>query len=261
MLKVWGRRSSFNVQKVLWLVGELGLAHEHIPAGGDFGGLDEPSFRALNPHGRVPVIEDGDLAVWESHAILRYLAARYDRSGLWSADPAERARVDSWMDWSQSTLQPDFVRGVFWGYYRTPESQRDWPAIRKSLARCASHFRLLNEVLAARPVPGRREVLVGGHSRRHVALSLFRARYRTSERSERDRLVCAPARAAGLPPARRDSVCGVTRPTRALMVSRSLERLRAVSRSPRRQCGMAVVAALRAGAGASCQLTSARTIH
>ena len=124
MLKVWGRRSSFNVQKVLWLVGELGLAHAHIPAGGDFGRLDEPSFRALNPHGRVPVIEDGDLAVWESHAILRYLAARYDRSGLWSADPAERARVDSWMDWAQSTLQPDFLMGVFWGYYRTPESQR-----------------------------------------------------------------------------------------------------------------------------------------
>ena len=95
MLKVWGRRNSFNVQKVLWLVGELGLAHEHIPAGGDFGRLNEPSFRALNPHGRVPVIEDGDLAVWESHAILRYLAARYDRSRLWSADPAERARVDA----------------------------------------------------------------------------------------------------------------------------------------------------------------------
>jgi len=136
MLKVWGRRSSFNVQKVLWLVDELGLAHEHIPAGGDFGRLDEPSFRALNPHGRVPVIEDGDLAVWESHAILRYLAARHDRGGLWSADPAERARIDSWMDWSQSTLQPDFLMGVFWGYYRTPESQ---------------HFRLLDEVLAVRP--------------------------------------------------------------------------------------------------------------
>src|ERR1700746_3492588 len=63
--------------------------------GGDFGRLDEPSFRALNPHGRVPVIEDGDLAVWESHAILRYLAARYDRSGLWSADPARRRRGGS----------------------------------------------------------------------------------------------------------------------------------------------------------------------
>src|SRR5262249_49448181 len=109
-------------------------AHEPIPAGGGFGRLNEPTFRALNPHGRVPVIEDGDLAVWESHAILRYLAARYDRSRLWSADPAERARVDAWMDWSQATLQPDFLMGVFWGYYRTPESQRDWPAIRKSLA-------------------------------------------------------------------------------------------------------------------------------
>src|SRR5262245_29175994 len=127
MLKVWGRRNSFNVQKVLWLVGELGLAHEHIPAGGSFGRLDEPSFRALNPHGRVPVIEDGDLAVWESHAILRYLAARYDRSGLWSADPAARARVDAWMDWSQATLQPDFLMGIFWGYYRTPERSATGP--------------------------------------------------------------------------------------------------------------------------------------
>ena len=58
MLKVWGRRSSFNVQKVLWLVGELGLAHAHVPAGGDFGRLDEPSFRALNPHGR-PLLTAG----------------------------------------------------------------------------------------------------------------------------------------------------------------------------------------------------------
>src|SRR5262249_52312011 len=92
MLKVWGRRNSFNVQKVLWWLAEGGLAHDHTPAGGSFGMLDEPSFRALNPHGRVPVIEDGDLAVWESHAILRYLADRYDRGGLWSADPAARAR-------------------------------------------------------------------------------------------------------------------------------------------------------------------------
>src|SRR2546422_2045914 len=62
-----------------------------------------------------------------------------------------RARVDSWIDWSQATLQPDFLMGIFWGYYRTPESQRDWPAIRKSLARCADHFRLLDDVLATRP--------------------------------------------------------------------------------------------------------------
>jgi len=151
MLKVWGRRSSFNVQKVLWLVGELGLAHEHIPAGGGFGRLDEPALRALNPHGRVPVLQDGGLAVWESHTILRYLAARYGRGSFWLDDPAERARVDGWMDWSQTTLQPDFLNGVFWGYYRTPEAQRDWPAIRRSLARCADHFRLFDHILATRP--------------------------------------------------------------------------------------------------------------
>ncbi len=151
MLKVWGRRSSFNVQKVLWLVGELGLAHQHVPAGGSFGRLDEPAFRALNPHGRVPVLEDGDVAIWESHTILRYLAARYGRGTFWLDDPAERSRVESWMDWSQTSLQPDFLTGVFWGYYRTPDAQRDWPAIRRSLDRCTEHFRLLDGILAARP--------------------------------------------------------------------------------------------------------------
>jgi len=151
MLKVWGRHSSFNVQKVLWFLGELGLVYEHIPAGGSFGRLDEPAFRALNPHGCVPVLEDGDLAIWESHTILRYLAARYGRGSFWRDDPAQRSHVEAWMDWSQTALQPDFLTGVFWGYYRTPEAQRDWPAINHSLARCADHFRLLDNILAAHP--------------------------------------------------------------------------------------------------------------
>jgi glutathione S-transferase len=150
MLKVWGRRSSFNVQKVLWLIGELGLAHEHIPAGGNFGRLDEPAFRALNPHGRVPVLEDGKVAICESHTILRYLAARYGRGTFWRDDPTERSRVESWMDWSQTSLQPDFLTGVFWGYYRTPDEQRDWPTIRGSVDRCSTHFRLLDRILATR---------------------------------------------------------------------------------------------------------------
>jgi len=150
VLKVWGRRSSFNTQKVLWLVGELGLEHEHIPAGGDFGRLDEPEFRALNPHGRVPVIEDDGAVVWESHACLRYLAARYGSGRFWSDDPAARAVVEGWMDWSQTALQPDFLTGVFWGYYRTPEAERDWPAINRSLANCAGHFRLLDRILEER---------------------------------------------------------------------------------------------------------------
>ncbi|WP_428486017.1 glutathione S-transferase N-terminal domain-containing protein [Rhodopila sp.] len=66
MLKVWGRLNSFNVQKVMWLVDELKLAHQHIPAGGDLGGLDAPDFLTMNPHGRVPVIKDGDLVTLHS---------------------------------------------------------------------------------------------------------------------------------------------------------------------------------------------------
>jgi len=151
MLKIWGRRSSFNVQKVLWLAGEFGLDYEHVPAGGDLGGLDTPEFRTLNPHGRIPVLQEDDLAVWESHAILRYLAARYGLGRFWDDDPGVRARVDGWMDWAQSALQPAFLGGVFWGYYRTPEAERDWQAIRSSLAGTTALFRLLDGVLSKTP--------------------------------------------------------------------------------------------------------------
>jgi glutathione S-transferase len=150
MLTVFGRRSSFNLQKVMWLVGELAIEHRHIEAGGQFGGLDTPQFVAMNPHGRVPVIDDGGTIVWESHAILRYLAARYGSGRFWSEDAGERSQADRWMDWSQTALQLDFLMGVFWGFFRTPEAERDWPAIRAKVARCAGHFRLLDQMLADR---------------------------------------------------------------------------------------------------------------
>lgn len=154
MLTIWGRKSSFNVQKVLWLVDELGIAREHIPAGGEFGGLDTPEFLALNPNGRVPVLRDGAVVVWESHAILRYLAARYGRGRFWSDDPAERSHADRWMDWAQTGLQPDFLVGVFWGFYRTPEPLRDTRAVGAKVARCAEYMRLLDRALADRPYLG-----------------------------------------------------------------------------------------------------------
>ena len=148
MLKVWGRRNSFNVQKVMWLVGELGLEHEHINAGGSFGGLDSPAFRAMNPHGRIPVIDDGGTVVWESHSIVRYLSAKYGRGSFWADDPGERSMADRWMDWSLATLQRDFM-DLFWGFYRTPEAQRDLKRIKQIVDQCADHFRLLDRHLAA----------------------------------------------------------------------------------------------------------------
>ena len=149
MLRIWGRRSAFNVQKAMWLIGELGLDHEHIEAGGSFGGLDAPEFLRMNPHGRIPVIDDGGTVVWESHAILRYLAARYGAGRYWPEDAAERSHADRWMDWSLATLQPAFI-DLFWGYYRTPEASRDWGFIDKAIERCDRHYRLLDGQLAER---------------------------------------------------------------------------------------------------------------
>jgi len=152
MLQVWGRRNSSNVQKVMWLIGELDLPHEHIPAGGSFGLTQSAEFLAMNPHGRVPVIKDSDgTIVWESHSILRYLAARYGSSRFWTDDAGQRSQADRWMDWSQSSLQPAFLTGVFWGFYRTPEALRNAKSIEENLGRCAQYFQLLDRVLGERP--------------------------------------------------------------------------------------------------------------
>jgi glutathione S-transferase len=148
MLKVFGRANSINVQKVMWVVGELDLPHERIDAGGAFGGLDTDEFRAMNPNARIPVIDDEGAVVWESHSIVRYLAAKYGAGGLWPTDPAERSRADRWMDWTIADLQPAFIGGVFWNFYRTPEAQRNWPLIRQGIARSAILFRLLDRHLA-----------------------------------------------------------------------------------------------------------------
>jgi glutathione S-transferase len=179
MLEVWGRRSSANVQKVLWLVGELDLPHTHVPVGGDFGGLDEPEFRALNPHGKVPVIRDGSVVVWESHAILRYLAATHGAGRFWSSEPAARAPIDGWMDWAQTALQPAFLSGVFWGLYRTPPAQRDAAAIAAALDRTHRLLGLVEAQLAGRAfVAGEAlslaDIAVGTHLYRYFELEIDR---------------------------------------------------------------------------------------
>lgn len=180
MRTLWGRRSSFNVQKVAWLLAELDLPHRHVEAGGAFGGLDDPAFLALNPHGRVPVLEDGGMVVWESHAILRYLAARYGGDTFWAEDAAERSLADRWIDWALASLQPAFM-DLFWGYYRTPEPLRDHARIAAAQARCAALYGLLDRWLAGRPyLAGDRftlaDIPAGASLHRYRALDLERPR-------------------------------------------------------------------------------------
>jgi len=124
MITFYGRRTSDNVQKALWALLETGVAHTVIEKGGAFGGLDDAGFLALNPHGRVPVVVDGDTVVWESTAIIRYLAAEYAAGTLWPEAPRDRAVADQWMTWAQGTLYPDFNR-LFWLTVRTPEADQD----------------------------------------------------------------------------------------------------------------------------------------
>jgi len=176
MLKIWGRKSSANVQKIMWIVGELGLPHEHIQAGGPYGGLETPKFRAMNPNGLVPVINDDGFLMWESNAIVRYLAAKHGGEHFWPADPKVRADADKWMDWSATTFQPHFL-GVFVNYWRTPEDKRN-PALIASLQQStAKDLVLLGQHLGGRKYIGGDELSIadipnGVHLYRYYTLGL-----------------------------------------------------------------------------------------
>ncbi len=97
MLKIWGRTDSYNLQKVMWCVAELGIEHQRIDAGGAFGVTDGPEYLAMNPNGRVPTIDDDGFVLWESNAIVRYLSARHGTGTLYPEDPRRRADADRWM--------------------------------------------------------------------------------------------------------------------------------------------------------------------
>ncbi|MEM6467281.1 MAG: glutathione S-transferase family protein [Pseudomonadota bacterium] len=125
MLEVFGRVTSSNVQTVMWLVGELGLAHTRHDVGGSFGGTQTPEYLAMNPMGRVPVLRDEHVTLFESQAILRYLAAAQGTTDLWPTDPVERAPVDQWMEWAKVNFYPVLTYKVFWQLIRTAARDRD----------------------------------------------------------------------------------------------------------------------------------------
>lgn len=161
MLKIWGRKNSSNVRKALWCAEELGLPYESLDAGGAFGVVDTPEYRAKNPNKLVPMIEDGDFVLWESNAIVRYLTAKHAAGSNWfSNDPQARAKADKWMDWTTSSFATPF-RGVFWGVLRTPVEQQDWAAINASLKICADLLQRADAALAEQPYLSGDEIGMG----------------------------------------------------------------------------------------------------
>jgi glutathione S-transferase len=175
MIKIWGRVNSVNVQKVLWCCDELSLPYERIDAGLHFGRNNEPGYLAMNPNGKVPTLEDGDFVLWESNAIIRYLAMQYGaQSGLYPAEPRLRASVDRWMDWVLSTLQP-VERGVFWGMIRTAPEQRDMAAIQKSADEAGKLWLMVDAHLQGRSfLEADRftlaDIVLGAYCRRFIGL-------------------------------------------------------------------------------------------
>ena len=149
-LTLWGRANSVNVQKVLWCMAELDLAFERIDAGMQFGRNTEADYLAMNPNGRIPTLVDGDLVLWESNAIMRYLSLAYGgTTPLYPSLPRQRAAVERWLDWTLSTVQP-IERPLFWGLVRTPPAQRDMIALQKAADDAAAMWRILDAHLGTR---------------------------------------------------------------------------------------------------------------
>ena len=123
MLTLWGRNSSANVQKVAWLIGELGLEVDRKDVGGPFGGLDTPEYIAINPNQLIPALQDGAVTVWESEAVLRYVGARYGQP-FFPEDIGARAAIDQWMCWCQSTFFPA-IAPLFLMLMKTPKADLD----------------------------------------------------------------------------------------------------------------------------------------
>ena len=164
MLRIWGRLSSVNVQKVVWCADEIGLDYERVDAGGAFGLTRSPEYLAMNPNALVPVIEDDGFVLYESNAIVRYLAARHSRGVLWPEALRERADADRWMDWQTNTYQPA-MRDIFWQLVRTPAEKRDAAAVESSRRECERLTAILDVHLE-----GRRHLTARGFTAADIVL-------------------------------------------------------------------------------------------
>lgn len=136
MLKVWGRPTSTNTQRVLWALVEAELPYELILASATtgaqgyvwqgqapFGIVDTAAYRCMNPNGTIPTISDGDFALWESNAIVAYLARRYAPARLFGGSEETFARALQWMSWANNSLDPP-MHALVMHLERLPTDQR-----------------------------------------------------------------------------------------------------------------------------------------
>tara|TARA_E500000178_G_scaffold337722_1_gene377251 strand:- start:235 stop:852 length:618 start_codon:yes stop_codon:yes gene_type:complete len=148
MLRLYGRKTSINVQKVAWALGELALQFDWVDREGQVGNIGVEGYESLNPARRVPTLVDNGLILNQSNSIVRYLAAIY-KGDLWCKDPAERAQADRWMEWQSTDLSVDMTP-TFWGLVRTPEKERNLTIIDQHIKNLTVHLELLDKYLENR---------------------------------------------------------------------------------------------------------------
>jgi glutathione S-transferase len=148
MIEVWGRRSSSNVQKVIWSLDELDLPFKRHSVGGVFGGNREPTYLAMNPNGLVPVLKDGEISMFESNAIVRFLAARHGDGILRPKEAKALAAAEQWMEWQQVNVVPH-ISTIFWNKVRLSEQQRSDKAIEGAEAGLARMLPIADKALAS----------------------------------------------------------------------------------------------------------------
>ncbi len=150
MLKIWGRATSSNVQKVLWCCAELDIPFERVDIGGPFGGNRDREYLAMNPNGLVPTVKDGDLIMWESNTICRYLATTRNGERLYPRDPAGRTHVERWMDWQLAVIGAPMGQLLFGLVRSTPET-RDPAGIEAARRRALTAWTIVEDELKNQP--------------------------------------------------------------------------------------------------------------
>lgn len=193
-----GRANSSNVMKVIWLLEEMALPYERRDVGGAFGGTDTAAYRAMNPNGVVPTLVEDEFTLWESNAILRYLAgSNPGGAAFWPEELRARANVDRWMDWLQTSLGPQMTP-VFWGLFRHAPEKRDWTTINKAAARLGELYRMLDDVLARQDYIGGNsltlcDISIGVHAHRWFSFTGIEQPELPHLRAWYDRLLARPA--------------------------------------------------------------------
>ena len=146
MLEIWGRKNANQVIQVLWTLAELEIDYQRHSIGTRNGDLETEEYKSLNPNSKIPTIRDNGFVMWESHAIIRYLARQYGLGTLYPDDPQKAAVSDQWMTWSTDSFMGTFFP-VFWQLVRTEESERDYKKIAEMAKQSSEILQILEDHL------------------------------------------------------------------------------------------------------------------